>query len=552
MAKTYYKFAERSAESQINWAEVGKNVTDMLNTEASIREEKKAAIDEASRQYGETLANAPTGDFKAANEWTLDFANDAAQARLMQDRLLKSGRLSVRDYTVQRQNLGDSTKQMFEVSKEYQDKAKELMERYELGKSQETEAWLMEQIEGLSNFTNTKAYINPTNGQVSIAKMVKKVGDDGKEVMMMDENPDNYMSVNQLRNRMNVKLDKYDYVGAVGGQVEALGDVLKTSVTKLKGAYRMLRIDEMTDPTLRTRLSDEDQQTLTAYQEWESGMIKSELANPFNQLGLLTDAVDKVPGTNDFYEPTFDAKLAESNPKYILLEDDGSGMIRPKFTESQTKAASDFLRTQTRNAVDQQTKTDLQAEPPIQFDPYRQYENKTKVSLGADERKNVSYYEKANNAMRTGNIGALDTDNYSFYFSKSKDGKNVMYVATNSEKGRKVPYTKDPQNDQQKRNNAKFKPVTNANDLASYLAGINSKEAQEIYELGKRGFESIHDFTLFGTYNEEDRTMTLDELYSPSTYTEEARTSRRGSGSSTSGSSKPSGGGAAASGGKPR
>jgi arylamine N-acetyltransferase len=174
MAKTYYKFAERSAESQINWAEVGKNVTDMLNTEASIREEKKAAIDEASRQYGETLANAPTGDFKAASEWTLDFANDAAQARLMQDRLLKSGRLSVRDYTVQRQNLGDSTKQMFEVSKEYQDKAKELMERYELGQSQETEAWLMEQIEGLSNFTNTKAYINPTNGQVSIAKMVKE------------------------------------------------------------------------------------------------------------------------------------------------------------------------------------------------------------------------------------------------------------------------------------------------------------------------------------------------------------------------------------------
>ena len=127
-----------------------------------------------------------------------------------------------------------------------------------------------------------------------------------------------------------------------------------------------------------------------------------------------------------------------------------------------------------------------------------------------------------------------------------------MYVATNAEKGRKVPYTKDPQNDQQKRNNAKFKPVTNANDLASYLAGINAKEAQSIYELGKRGFESVHDFTLFGTYNEEDRTMTLDELYSPSTYTEEARTSRRGSGSSTSGSSKPSGGGAAASGGKPR
>jgi hypothetical protein len=531
MAKTYYKFAERSAESQINWAEVGKNVTDMLNTEATIREEKKAAIDEASRQYGETLANAPTGDFKAANEWTLDFANDAAQARLMQDRLLKSGRLSVRDYTVQRQNLGDSTKQMFEVSKEYQDKAKELMERYELGKSQETEAWLMEQIEGLSNFTNTKAYINPTNGQVSIAKMIKKKGDDGKEVMMMDENPDNYMSVNQLRNRMNVKLDKYNYVAAVDGQVEALGEVLKTSVTKLKGAYRMLRIDEMTDPTLRTRLSDEDQKTLTAYQEWESGMIKAELANPFNQLGLLTDAVDKVPGTNDFYEPTFDAELAKTNPKYILLEDDGSGMIRPKFTENQTKAASDFLRVQTRNAVDQQTKTDLQAEPSIQYAP--NYGRGTGNDKKTDK---VSYYEKANNAMRTGNLGALNTTDYSFYFDKT-GGKNVMYVAS----GGNVKYADKPE---------KFKKVTNADDLASYLDGIDQKQAQEVYKEGKNQFRDIHGFTLFGAYLPTDISLSQDALYSSSTYTDEEREKRTGQASS--GSSKSSGGGAAASGGKPR
>ena len=131
MAKTYYNFAERSADSQINWAEVGKNVTEMLQTESAIREEKKAAIDEASRQYGEVLANAPTGDFQSANEWTLDFANDAAQMRLMQDRLLKSGRLSVRDYTVQRQSLNDGTNQMFAISKEYQDIYADKKARYE-------------------------------------------------------------------------------------------------------------------------------------------------------------------------------------------------------------------------------------------------------------------------------------------------------------------------------------------------------------------------------------------------------------------------------------
>ena len=410
MAKTYYKFAERSAESQINWAEVGKNVTDMLNTEASIREEKKAAIDEASRQYGETLANAPTGDFKAANEWTLDFANDAAQARLMQDRLLKSGRLSVRDYTVQRQNLGDSTKQMFEVSKEYQDKAKEIMERYELGQSQETEAWLMEQIEGLSNFTNTKAYINPTNGQVSIAKMVKKVGDDGKEVMMMDENPDNYMSVNQLRNRINVKLDKYDYVGAVGKEVDALGDFITTNMSKFKEGYRMIRIDQIEDQKLRTD-----------YTSWEDKMVQAQLANPFNALGLLTDAVDKVPGTTEAYTPTFNAELAKTDAKYILLEDDGSGMIRPKFTEEQTKVASDFLRTQTRQAIDQKIESDLQAEPSIQYAPNyggRGNDEETPKDNLYKDLRSAWLLSKTNPTQSAAQLTALSKGKYIFKWEK--------------------------------------------------------------------------------------------------------------------------------------
>ena len=45
MAKTFYKFAERSAESQINWNEVGRQLSDVVNEEARVRQEKKAAID---------------------------------------------------------------------------------------------------------------------------------------------------------------------------------------------------------------------------------------------------------------------------------------------------------------------------------------------------------------------------------------------------------------------------------------------------------------------------------------------------------------------------
>jgi len=539
MAKTFYKYAERSAESQINWAEVGKNVTDMLATEASLREEKKAAIDEASRQFGDVLANAPQGDFQSANEWTLNFANDAAQQRLIQDRLLKSGRMSLKDYTVQRQNLNDSTGQLFAISKEYQDKYKEAVERYNGDKSQEFEIWLTKQAEGLSNFTNTKAYINPTNGQVSIAQMKRVKGADGKEVMVMDDNPDNYVTVNQLRNRMNVKLDKYQYQSAVDKQVASLGEVVLTNVSKLKGAYRMLKIEEFTDPTKRERLTDEEKQVVTTYMDWEDNMIKSELANPFNQLGLLTDAVNKVPGTNDFYEFTFDPELAKTDQKYIYMEDDGSGMPRPKFTEEQNKVANDFLRTQTRNSLDQKTKVDLQAEPSIQYAP--NYNNNNNNGSGDDEdKKNKTYYERANNAMRTGNLSALNSKDYTFKY-ETKNGVKSILVATNPQPGSVVEYNN--------KNKNKFIRIYNADDLAPYLTGIDPKKATELYRLGREAFVSDQGFDLYGTYNEGDETL---DVFNSSIYTEEEYNKRRNRNEDEEKPKQSGKGGAAKSGGKAR
>lgn len=383
MSGTYYKYAERNVDSQINWAEVGKNVVDMLREEDRLREEKKAALDEASRSFGQTLENAPQGAFKSANEWILGYAEDASQARLMQDRLLKSGLLKVKDYTVMRQNLNDGTNQMFQIAKEYQSKAKEAMDRYQLKESQETEAWLMEQIEGLSNFKDTKAYINPTNFTVSLAGMKKQVID-GKEVMVMETDPNKFVSINQLRNRLDIKLDRYKYVDAITSQVDALGEFQTADIARVKGLYKMLSVREIEDPMKRESFSQEDKKIVNDYFEWEENMIKAELSNSYNQLSILTDAVDKVPGTQDFYTPTFSEEEAKSNPKFILLKDDGSGMIQPVFTEEQNKAATEFLRSQTRNTLDRKINISAQSEPQTDYAPSYVYERGEKGKESAD------------------------------------------------------------------------------------------------------------------------------------------------------------------------
>ena len=127
---TYFKYVERNAEDQINWAEVGKNMSDMLRNEAAAREEKKAALEQDSREYGEILSNNPTGNYDASNTFSSTYANSQQEYRLLQDRLFKSGQLSLRDYTRNRQNGKDGTEIVYSLAKEYEKEFNEKMKRY--------------------------------------------------------------------------------------------------------------------------------------------------------------------------------------------------------------------------------------------------------------------------------------------------------------------------------------------------------------------------------------------------------------------------------------
>ena len=125
---TYYKYAERNADSQVNWAEIGKGVSDMIKEETDIRVQKRAAIDESTRQFQNKLAAAPQGEFQDGNKFTNNFAHDMMAQQLIDTRLLKSGQMKLQDFTLRRQNYIDGTNQLFDLQKLYQDNYKSTME----------------------------------------------------------------------------------------------------------------------------------------------------------------------------------------------------------------------------------------------------------------------------------------------------------------------------------------------------------------------------------------------------------------------------------------
>ena len=343
---TYYKYAERNAANQVDWSAIGKSISDTLNDEVKRREKAKQDIEDATNQYAETLANAPMGESRDFNEWTLDFANNAQEFRLMQDRMLKSGRLKLRDYNMARQNLKSGTEQAFNLAKEYNAEYAEKMKRMQDGQSQDLEGFLMGTAEGFSNFTKSGLYIDPNTGKVAIANKAQKTLPDGTVIYEMSQNPNDFTSINSLRNRITSKYNKFDVSKSLQPGVTDLGK----------------RIEVIMASGVKTR--EDAKQTpgyLTARDTFIDSFVET---NPDNLTSILTDTLTQVVDekgntTGESFEFTFDPEQAKTSEKFILLkENPQTGRIEGDFTtangEKQKEMAKEFLKTKFDTMIDVQ------------------------------------------------------------------------------------------------------------------------------------------------------------------------------------------------------
>ena len=252
---TYYGYAERDVQNQIDWSKVGKDVSDMLATEVQLREEKKAAIEKATQEYGEELSNQPVGQDAEANRILAEFADSAQELRLMQDRLLRSGSIKLKDYNMMRQNTTSGTGNMFDFADEYNEQFELFKKRLDgLGptgkKSSEIEAWRVEKLGTFATFRNTKPTFNPATGELSLSEMV----DDGSGQMVPKEG----LSFSSLRNMLYEQTDQFEVLRAA----QKISDSFAKTFKIVDPDGKLLTIDDIRnlpdyDKTLNTFVNAE-------------------------------------------------------------------------------------------------------------------------------------------------------------------------------------------------------------------------------------------------------------------------------------------------------
>jgi hypothetical protein len=382
MAESYLNqegafYAERQPTDYVDWSKISKDLSETLNAEAKTRTELKAKLDEENRLAINKLQEAPQGEHKGANEFALETADNGSKYLLMLNKMLKSGQMSVRDYTIAVQNVKDGTNDTFSMLKEYQANYKDIMDRTKAGDNQLLELYTNSQIEGYGDFNKSQIYIDPSTGRMSIAMKEKKIVD-GKEVYVMTENPNNIATVSSVRSQLKARYDKFDVDNATDAYVKSLGKQIE--VVKAAGGYK-----NISDVTAKDD-----------FYKAETNAINAMLANPLNRSSILTES-KKFTDDGIQYTYTYDKTEAEKDPSKILLRlDPKSNFAMPDFESTangrkQMEMATEWVRQQARTKYDKETK--FQEVAP-RYAPEYVYErgDRKKMEESALDNFNKIYY----------------------------------------------------------------------------------------------------------------------------------------------------------------
>ena len=345
----FYKYAADNAANVVDWSAIGKSISESLIDEAKRREQAKQNIIDATLKDSETLANAPMGQSKSINDFTLEFASNAEEYRKMQDRMIADGRMNLRDYNIGRANLLSGTKQLFTLAKDYNAVYADKMKRLNDGDASLFESWALGNIEGYSNFTNHGAFIDPNTGRVSVAKKIKSEGPDGTQIYTISSNPDDFIAVSELKNLINVKYDKFKVTENLKPEVDKLGEYVKV---KMKDGVRTLS----------------DIKESPEYKEVRDKYIDSVIeTNPDNVMSILTDSMGAViTETKDgektitikgeAYDFTYDPKEATEEHMILMVRNPNTDRYQADFSsvigKKQKEAAREYLQGQFDAMID--------------------------------------------------------------------------------------------------------------------------------------------------------------------------------------------------------
>jgi hypothetical protein len=381
MAKTYFKYAERDASNYVNWAEVGKKMSDVIDADLKRREQEKAEINKRIDEDFKFLTEAPQGQHEGQTNFILDYAEKVSETMRIQNQLLKDGKLSLKDYNLQRANILRGTEDAFEVAGKWQETYATAKEMQDNGELMNFSSAILMTNEKMGDYNSHSLYINPIDGVVSIGERVLMNPDKPYNADMNSPDYNPYTSqvvpnenstqpISQLNNRNDQLLKKLDLDAALNEGTELLADTYQLLMAEGYNKVDDIRqhkdyflgkqdavnsvVGDKNSMSAVSILTDFATEIPDGYTVWNEETNKVDFI-AFDQAG---EDFDFTMDPND--PRLFDAE-GNRNQSLILIVPDpnqpDSGRLVPELTEEQLEMAKSIAGNQMDLQVDRSVTT---------------------------------------------------------------------------------------------------------------------------------------------------------------------------------------------------
>ena len=382
---TYFGYVEREADSYVNWADVGRNMSATIDNIQRVRDEKKALIEKAYNEDLDYIQSRPSGEHETLNAWSLNFGNTSAENLKLKYSQLKQGKISVNDFVRFRQNLSDSVEKIYTVNSQLQEAFKKVNDRTKAGDNQEIERATKVLLEKYGALENTLPYVNGLTGSVAIGLTEITKDADGKEVRKLRQGDDAYLTPQQLQAASMQEFNNFDPEPVLLNWVKGFGKVKEsirsvggesfsgmiTSIEDIKGD-RWMQIAE--ESNLSEAQIAQIKGFIDDFKKSEDLFIDGVLGNEFDASAILTEKMGTVMinGQPVPYEVVFNESEQTSEDK-LYVEKTKEGKFIPRFDTEIGKKQKDALRGYLRSqltpkynrVIEQQTYAEQRKERPV-------------------------------------------------------------------------------------------------------------------------------------------------------------------------------------------
>lgn len=332
-------YERRDPDSQVNWAKAAQDITKTFEGIRDERQGRKDKLEAMITEQQNALNDIGSYDSPTLQQVALDASNDSANKLNDQANLMRRGLIKPHEMQKFKANQSSGWTQFKKNAEIWNTKYNDYTKRTTDGTNSKIEQEIATQLSGFNNLKNLQFMSNAETGEMSYARL-----DDNGDII-----PGESVSINQMTNLLNQKVDAFDLNGSVLETKGRLGTIITATIDP-QGIRTNITTEEMSRAESTYFSTEAGQKTLRLEAE-------AMISVPMDAATMLVTNVTMADGSQyitdlggEKHDEFAKAYPGKPNP-YVALRYDGNQYV-PDITKEQKGVAQTYAEDKLKNSLD--------------------------------------------------------------------------------------------------------------------------------------------------------------------------------------------------------